>query len=99
MVARYGGEEFIALLPDTDIAGALTIGENMRQNVINLEIPHAQSSVSDFVTISVGVAYMIPTKDKEPCILLEGADKALYKAKRESRNICKTCSAQEMFDL
>jgi len=98
LVARYGGEEFIALLPDTEIAGALKIGESMRQNVCKLEIPHAQSFVSDYVTISVGLASMIPAKNHEPGFLLEGADKALYMAKKESRNICKTCSVEDMFN-
>jgi diguanylate cyclase (GGDEF)-like protein len=99
IIARYGGEEFIALLPDTEIAGALTIGEGMRQNVKNLQIPHAQSLAADYVTISAGIANIVPTNEYGSGLLIEGADKALYKAKNDSRNICKTCSIEDMLDL
>jgi diguanylate cyclase (GGDEF)-like protein len=99
VVARYGGEEFIALLPDTNIAGAFTIGENMRRNVENLEIPHAQSLSADYVTISAGIANIVPKNEYSPALLIEGADKALYKAKKDTRNTCKTCSAEEMIGM
>lgn len=98
LIARYGGEEFIALLPDTDIAGALKIGESMRQNVKNLQIPHEQSLASGYVTISVGIANIIPTNEYRPGLLIDWADKALYKVKKESRDACKTCGIEEMFN-
>jgi len=60
LIARYGGEEFIALLPDTDIAGALIIGEKMRLNVKGLGITHSLSFVADVVTISAGIANIVP---------------------------------------
>jgi len=66
IVARYGGEEFVAVLPDTGIAGAFSIGESMRQNVKNLHIPHEQSLAAEFVTISVGIANIVPTNDYVP---------------------------------
>ena len=98
LVARYGGEEFIALLPDTDITGALTIAEKMRMNVKGLEIPHSHSLAADVVTISAGIANIIPTSDISPGLLIKGADKALYEAKNESRDTCKTCSFEEMLN-
>ena len=98
LVARYGGEEFIALLPDTDIAGAKIIGESMRVSVKNLQIPHEQSLVSEYVTISVGIANISPKNELEPGLLVEGADKALYEAKKASRDTCKTCQVEEMFN-
>jgi len=98
-VARFALTIYPYSLPDTEVAGALQIGESMRRNVINLEILHAQSLVADYVTISVGVADMDPIKDKEPDTLLKIADTSLCKAKRESRNICKTCNAEELLNL
>jgi len=99
LVARYGGEEFIALLPDTEIAGAFIIGETMRQNVENLQIPHAQSLAADYVTISAGIASVVPTNVSSSGLLIKDADRVLYKVKKDSRNTCKTFSAEDMADL
>lgn len=85
-VARYGGEEFVAVLPSTDINGAVVVAKAMRSNVEALEIEHAASPVSTRVTISLGVARALPEKDSEPDGLISAADKALYRAKREGRN-------------
>lgn len=85
-VARYGGEEFIAVLPEIDKEDACHIAERMRLDVIALAIPHAASPVVNLVTISLGVASMIPTNNSSPRNLIEMADKALYKAKQEGRN-------------
>ena len=98
LIARYGGEEFIALLPDTDIAGALTIGEKMRINVKGLEITHSHSLVADVITISAGIANIVPTNEIDPGTLIQAADRALYEAKKESRDTCKTFSSKEMLD-
>lgn len=95
-VARYGGEEFVAVLPDTEITGAFTVGERIRQNVRDLQIHHAQSPVDDYVTISAGISSMIPTNNHEPGILIERADKALYLAKKEGRNACRPLTTEEM---
>jgi diguanylate cyclase (GGDEF)-like protein len=96
MVARYGGEEFVCLLPATDLEGALNLAETMREKVTSLSIPHERSKVSDYVTISLGISTIKPTKELEPLVLLKNADKGLYEAKRESRNICKVYNAEEM---
>ena len=87
-VARYGGEEFVAILPDTMAAEAESIGERIRLKVLSQEIEHGASDVSAFLTISVGVASMVPprTKTYEPKILLGLADDALYEAKETGRN-------------
>lgn len=86
VLARYGGEEFIAVLPDTDAAGALEVGNAARQEVERLELPHT-ANVAGIVTISGGVACAAwgaaaPT----PSTLIEQADKALYRAKHQGRN-------------
>ena len=86
LVARYGGEEFIAILPDTDLEGATVVAENIRSQVSSLNIPHATSGISDHLTISLGVASVIPTLDSEASSLITAADKALYLAKQKGRD-------------
>ncbi len=86
LVARYGGEEFAVIMPHTDVAGAVHIATAMQAKVRELEITHAQSTVSQHVTLSLGVASIIPTYETEPSALILAADKALYQAKAEGRN-------------
>ncbi|CAM2850509.1 sensory box (GGDEF/EAL domain) regulatory protein [Legionella steigerwaltii] len=85
LLARFGGEEFTCILPNTPIAGALKLAEELRQAVHALKLPHPDSEISRFVTISVGVAECIPQKDS-PTYLLGLADDALYRAKTLGRN-------------
>ena len=88
LVARYGGEEFVALLPETDKAGALAIAETIRRAVIDLAIPHEQSSFGR-VTISIGVATAFPSvggAGGDASSLIQAADGALYQAKEAGRN-------------
>jgi len=86
-LARYGGEEFVALLPGTDLQGAMHVAENFRQAVIDLNIVHEYSEIASYVTISSGVAAVGPQKnDQDPTILVQKADEMLYKSKQEGRN-------------
>lgn len=85
LLARYGGEEFTCVLPETTIADAVKFAESLRQAVYSLELPHPDSDVSSFITLSVGVAGCIP-KDDNPSNLLALADAALYRAKTLGRN-------------
>ncbi|MGP1387397.1 MAG: diguanylate cyclase domain-containing protein [Thainema sp.] len=85
-VARYGGEEFAILLPNTDLDGAVQITRIIAQNLRNKQIPHTQSSTSDMVTLSYGIASFIPHHQKDSRILIQSADQALYQAKRQGRN-------------
>jgi len=89
-LARYGGEEFSAILPDTDLEGAVKVAEEMRLAVQDLKIEHAKSKVADTVSISIGVSTMVPQRGSDPEILIAAADQALYKAKEEGRNRVKT---------
>lgn len=86
MVARYGGEEFIALLPNTDCAGAEEVAQTMRLKVIAAHMEHADSSIESFVTISLGTATAVPASGQDSSLLIEYADRALYLAKSEGRN-------------
>ncbi len=90
LVARYGGEEFVAVLGDTDINGAVKVAERMRSEVELLKIIHQGSKISGFVTISLGVGVITPTKDLLPEALISMADQALYQAKNEGRNRVKS---------
>jgi len=86
LVARYGGEEFAAILPGTDAAGALALGESMREAVESLNLSHEYSTAKPVVTISGGVASTIPDNDADATALVEQADQALYRAKQAGRN-------------
>jgi len=83
-VARYGGEEFAVILQNSSKAGVLHVAEKLRHRVEALEIPHAASDVSEFVTISLGVCYAASAASIEE--LIEKADQALYLAKNRGRN-------------
>ncbi|MDR2688719.1 MAG: diguanylate cyclase [Azoarcus sp.] len=88
LVARYGGEEFAAILSDTMLDGALMVAETMRAEVQALGISHSWSVAATVVTISVGVASIIPPRGSEGGIsaLIKAADDALYCAKESGRN-------------
>jgi diguanylate cyclase (GGDEF)-like protein len=82
---RYGGEEFCLLLPNTNSARALEIGEQVRKAIWDQAVPHT-TSVHQIVTVSVGVACTRPNDTQRPGDLIEAADAALYAAKHRGRN-------------
>jgi diguanylate cyclase (GGDEF)-like protein/PAS domain S-box-containing protein len=86
LAARYGGEEFVVILPETNQAGAIVIAQEIRDKISALAIPHRASRVKDIVTVSIGVACMIPNLDLAPDVLIKQADIALYEAKHQGRN-------------
>jgi two-component system chemotaxis family response regulator WspR len=89
-LARYGGEEFSAILPDTDLKSSVRIAEEMRQALGALRIEHAKSKISTFVSISIGVAAIVPQKGTAPEVLITRADQALYRAKEDGRDRVKS---------
>lgn len=86
LAARYGGEEFVLILPFTDLSGALRVAGLVQKGLIELAIPHKMSQVSPHVTCSMGVATLIPSMELVRTELIEMADVALYRAKKNGRN-------------
>jgi len=86
LIARYGGEEFVVMLPHTTLKGATRLAKSILEAIARLNIPHAQSPISDRITVSLGVACLMPQVDIAIATLITSADKALYQAKGEGRN-------------
>jgi diguanylate cyclase (GGDEF)-like protein len=83
LLARYGGEEFACVLPETDNAGALIFGEQIRRLVADEVFEYEGDRFP--VTISVGVA-TVEGEDVDTTAFIKMADDNLYRAKREGRN-------------
>ena len=92
-VARYGGEEFVCVLPDTNLAGAQDIANDIMHSVQEKKVTHEYSTVTDHITLSMGIAVSGPEQVLLPDKLLNKADKALYVAKQNGKN--QFCSAQD----
>lgn len=91
LLARYGGEEFVVLLPETPESGAQLVAERLRKAVSAAPIETAASEECIAVTISVGVATLVPGSEQEEvdltaADLVQRADDALYSAKSAGRN-------------
>ena len=83
MVARYGGEEFCIMLPDTSKKLAMAVSERLRKSIAEKPIKAFDEEIK--VTVSVGIA-TYPENGQNADFLIEKADTALYKAKRNGRN-------------
>jgi two-component system chemotaxis family response regulator WspR len=97
-LARYGGEEFSAILPDTELKGAIKVAEEMRFAINDLRVEHAKSKVSDIVSISSGVSAVIPLQGMNQEIVIAAADQALYKAKEDGRDRVKSGNVTDVAD-
>jgi len=86
IAARWGGEEFVVLLPHTPLEGALSVAETIRANVESAIITGVDGTSPHNVTISIGVANMLPSTDNSIPKLIKLADEALYIAKDKGRN-------------
>jgi len=86
LFARYGGEEFAMVLPDTNYDGAINLANKFIKAVEELYLPHEESIVSGYVSVSIGVASCCVTSGCEFDGLLQLADNMLYKAKETGRN-------------
>lgn len=86
LAARYGGEEFGIILPYSDLAGATRVAKAIQLEIQALQCPHARSEISSCLTISMGIASVIPQRSQSPVALLAAADAALYQAKTQGRD-------------
>ncbi len=84
--ARIGGEEFLGVMPETDLQGAAVVAERLRATIAAkpFKITHAEKEFLD-ITVSIGLSCLSPGT-KTPDALMQAADEALYRSKREGRN-------------
>lgn len=101
LLARYGGEEFVLMLPGTGMQGAMAVAHQIRYMLDELKLPHGNSAVSEYVTLSIGVSALedfdwlsergydsyIPhdLPQLNATTLILAADQALYEAKNAGR--------------
>ncbi len=85
-IGRFGGEEFGIILPGTGYEFSIMIAEQMRISVESLRVSQEYTTVSPYITISLGVATVMPGKHMHYHELIDSSDKQLYKAKQEGRN-------------
>jgi two-component system chemotaxis family response regulator WspR len=96
--ARFGGEEFIMILSGTSAEGGQAIATKLRDAVSDMAIPHAGSKATGTVTISVGIASTVPKMNQSPNLLIEAADRALFRAKAGGRNRVVVAEPSDMLD-
>jgi diguanylate cyclase (GGDEF)-like protein/PAS domain S-box-containing protein len=85
LVARYGGEEFAILLPNTSNEGAKLVAENVLKNMMEAQIPHEYSEAGEYISVSIGVATVVPQQGVDYGELVRIADLQLYRAKHQGK--------------
>jgi len=95
LAARYGGEEFVLVLPDTNSQGAIHVAQRIKTNIRKLRIPHIQSDIDRYLTLSMGISYVFPNHNQSAELLIKTADDALYEVKAKGRNnyLLKECKS------
>ncbi len=87
IVARYGGEELAIILPETTSTLAVNLAKTIGQNIKLLNIVHKNSLCADkIITLSMGVASIIPQTHINHFYLMQAADEALYQSKNQGRD-------------
>jgi diguanylate cyclase (GGDEF)-like protein/PAS domain S-box-containing protein len=98
LAARYGGEEFVLLFAETSIDAAARLAETIRAAVEGLKLPNPRSPTSPWLTVSVGVASIVPSQLDDIDELFVCADRAMYAAKGSGRNRVETTVAGAAWD-
>ncbi len=93
LAARYGGEEFVLLFAETPGESAARLAEGIRTTVEALQLANPRSPTSPWITVSVGVATIVPTQLDQIEQLFVCADRAMYAAKGAGRNRVETAVA------
>ena len=86
IIARIGGEEFVVMLPGIDENGASVLAKQMQDQLELTALTHASSPLGENLTVSIGIASVVPGNNATALGLFKAADKALYKAKANGRN-------------
>ncbi|AOE87168.1 response regulator [Pseudomonas sp. TCU-HL1] len=86
LAARYGGEEFAMVLPGTASGGARLLAEKVRRSIEALAIPHDKPVAGSVLSVSIGVATLVPKTGQPSLLLVDTADQGLYQAKNNGRN-------------
>jgi diguanylate cyclase (GGDEF)-like protein len=86
LLCRYGGEEFAVILPMSNQEKAYQLAERLRLDVAQAKLEHRASSTADYLTVSIGVASIVPCESSTFTDLIANADKKLYKAKSCGKN-------------
>lgn len=85
--ARFGGEEFACILPGCDAKKSADTARKIRKSVADLSIPHEHSTVSDKISLSIGIATAVPRSELSPEDVIRAADACLYSAKEKGRDL------------
>ncbi|MCK4889274.1 MAG: GGDEF domain-containing protein, partial [Candidatus Aminicenantes bacterium] len=91
---RYGGEEFAVVLPETGKRAALKVGQRILEEIEKFRFKSKNEEAIGLITITVGLA-TFPRDGQTGRVLLESADKALYKGKEMGKN--RICTTEECF--
>lgn len=86
LISRYGGEEFAIILPKKNLESAARIAQKIQDKITDLQLPHNASTVSKFITISMGISSHIPDFHLSSEVLIGEADNHLYQAKKQGKN-------------
>ncbi len=86
VAARYGGEEFVLLLPDVAQADAIAMAQRCMDRLSDAALAHPRSPTASVITLSMGVASLVPHAEIGSDTLVQAADAALYRAKYGGRN-------------
>jgi diguanylate cyclase (GGDEF)-like protein/PAS domain S-box-containing protein len=94
LLTRYGNDEFAILLPDTPMEGAEVVAKNILTEIQRLQIPYHPQQPHPIITISMGIAHLIPTATLTPENLLQFAESALRRAKNQGGDQWQTQSLE-----